>query len=223
MAASPSSRDIDRAAKRLRADLEENGLLLAHDALLPSATRSVAGEPIRGSWWGHPKGTLIYAALQEVAPDIARVKLVGGKSTLVHRRLWPALAAVARARQPWQTKELSKEELELFEAVERAGRVRTDTLGKPAERAARVRRLEARLLVYSETEHTPSGQHVKVLVPFRAWQSQSGILDVDLPAAESALEALTAPVRAWVGERLEGLLPWLPPPAGRRFNRGGRS
>jgi hypothetical protein len=37
MAPSPSPRDIDRAAKRLRADLEEHGLLLAHDSLLPSA------------------------------------------------------------------------------------------------------------------------------------------------------------------------------------------
>jgi hypothetical protein len=219
----PSSRDLDRAAKRLREDLEENGLLLAHDSLLPSATRCVAGEPIRGSWWGHPKGSLIYAALQEVALDIARVKLVCGKSTLVHRRLWPALAAVARSRQPWQTRDLGNDELELFEAVERAGSVRTDTLGKPAQRAALVKGLEVRLLVYSETEHTASGKHVKVLIPFQTWQKQAGISDVDLPEAERALEALTVPVRAWVGDRLEGLLPWLPGAPVRRSKRGGRS
>jgi len=218
----PSSREIQLATNRLRADLDENGLLLAHDSLLPSATYSVAGERIEGSWWGHPKGNLIYEALQQVAPDVARVKLVGGKSTLVHRRLWPALGAVARSGQPWQTDGLRDDELALFENVERSGSVRTDTLGKPARRAALVKRLESRLLVYSETEHTESGKHVKLLIPFRAWQKQAGLSDSELPSIESALDALTAPVRGWVGDRLEGLLPWLPPAPQRRSRRGRR-
>src|SRR5689334_19139778 len=113
MTESPNASEVYRAAKRLRSELEQQGMLLAHDGLLPSATRCVAGVPIRGSWWGHPAGKLIYEALQRVEADIARVKLVAKKSTLVHRRLWPALAAVARARAPWQTAELSRYEQEL--------------------------------------------------------------------------------------------------------------
>ncbi len=66
---------------------------------IPSLAHAIAGEPIRGSWWGHPKGNEIYMLLNEVcdSPDIARCRLVDGKITLVHRRLWPALVKMASA------------------------------------------------------------------------------------------------------------------------------
>jgi len=58
---------------------------------------SSAGEPIRGSWWGHPAGHAIFDALNSLteSPDVVRTRLVNGKVTLVHRRLWPALARLA--------------------------------------------------------------------------------------------------------------------------------
>jgi hypothetical protein len=64
---------------------------------LPNLAHAIAGEPIRGSWWGHPKGNQIYMLLNEVceSPDIVRCRLVDGKITLVHRRLWPALVKMA--------------------------------------------------------------------------------------------------------------------------------
>ena len=64
---------------------------------IPSLAHAIAGEPIRGSWWGHPKGNQIYMLLNEVcdSPDIVRCRLVDGKITLVHRRLWPALVKMA--------------------------------------------------------------------------------------------------------------------------------
>ena len=57
----------------------------------------VAGEPVRGSWWGHPKGHDIFAACQHLLqhPDATTAKLVSGKVTYVHRELWPSLLAVA--------------------------------------------------------------------------------------------------------------------------------
>ena len=66
---------------------------------IPSLAQEIAGEPIRGSWWGHPKGNQIYMLLNEVcdSPDIVRCRLVDGKITLVHRRLWPALVKMASA------------------------------------------------------------------------------------------------------------------------------
>lgn len=224
MTPSASASEIHRAEKRLRAALEEHGLLLAHDVLLPSATRVVSGISIRGSWWGHPSGKLIYEALQRVEADVARVKLVAKKSTLVHRRLWPALAAAARSREAWQTANLTAGERALLALVEREGSVRVDQLAaletqKPAELA---KQLECRLLVFAASEHTETGRHAKTLTPFAAWQTSVGLADAELPTTTSALEALTAPVRTWVGERAAGLLPWLPAPAEPRKRQKAR-
>jgi hypothetical protein len=68
---------------------------------LPTLTEAIAGEPIRGSWWGHPKGKLIFAVLSELheSAEVAACKLVQGKMTLIHRRLWPALLAVAGTKR----------------------------------------------------------------------------------------------------------------------------
>jgi len=64
---------------------------------VPRLSEAIAGEPIRGSWWAHPRGRDIFDALQVLAssPDVLFCKLVDGKQTLVHRRLWPALARCA--------------------------------------------------------------------------------------------------------------------------------
>src|SRR5262245_65698284 len=75
--------------------LIEHGMLLeSARGPLPSVAEMIAGEPIRGSWWGHPAGHAIFDALNTLAesPDVVRTRLVNGKVTLVHRRLWPALA-----------------------------------------------------------------------------------------------------------------------------------
>ena len=79
------------------AALVEHGMMLeAARGPLPSVAQLVAGEPIRGSWWGHPDSHTIYDVLNTVAdsPDVVRTRLVNGRVTLIHRRLWPALARV---------------------------------------------------------------------------------------------------------------------------------
>jgi hypothetical protein len=84
-----------------RAFVAEHGIVLAsaRHAVVPSLAAAVAGEPIRGSWWAHPKSHAIFRALAAVGddPDVVFTKLVDGKLTMVHRRLWPALAALVRA------------------------------------------------------------------------------------------------------------------------------
>jgi len=78
--------------------LIQHGMLLeSAKGPLPNVAELVAGEPIRGSWWGHPRSHAIFAAINHLAesPDVARTRLVNGKVTLVHRRLWPALVRVA--------------------------------------------------------------------------------------------------------------------------------
>jgi len=64
---------------------------------IPNLAQAIAGEPIRGSWWGHPKGNQIYMLLNGVcdSPDVMRCRLHNGKITLVHRRLWPAMVRMA--------------------------------------------------------------------------------------------------------------------------------
>jgi hypothetical protein len=78
----------------LLALLDAEGVLLeSAKGPIPNVAELVAGGPITGSWWGHPAGHQIFAALNCLAdaPDVARMRLVNGKITLVHRRLWPAL------------------------------------------------------------------------------------------------------------------------------------
>src|SRR6267142_785538 len=63
----------------------------------PSLAEAIAGEPIRGSWWSHPKSQEIFAVTRAVrdSEDVLVCRLVKGKVTFVHRRLWPALSRAA--------------------------------------------------------------------------------------------------------------------------------
>jgi hypothetical protein len=63
----------------------------------PSLAEAIAGGPIRGSWWAHPKAHEIYRVAEAVceSPDVLVCKLIDGKITYVHRRLWPALVRLA--------------------------------------------------------------------------------------------------------------------------------
>jgi hypothetical protein len=78
--------------------VEEHGMLLqAATGPIPNLPSLVVGEPVKGSWWGHPEHDEIFRVLNEAADssDVVRLKLVDGKVTLVHRRLWPALVRLA--------------------------------------------------------------------------------------------------------------------------------
>ena len=57
----------------------------------------IAGEPIRGSWWGHPAGKEIYGVLSEleVHPDLVSTRLINTKVTLLHARVWPSVVRVS--------------------------------------------------------------------------------------------------------------------------------
>ena len=65
----------------------------------PNLADAVAGEPIRGSWWGHKKGRAIFRATRTVrdCDQVLVCRLVGGKITYVHRRLWPAIVRLANS------------------------------------------------------------------------------------------------------------------------------
>jgi hypothetical protein len=78
--------------------VKEHGVVLASaKGPVPNLAEAIAGEPIRGSWWSHEKGQAIFRALGELddSPDVLCFRLVDGKITFVHRRLWPALVRLA--------------------------------------------------------------------------------------------------------------------------------
>jgi hypothetical protein len=66
---------------------------------IPNLAEAVVGEPVRGSWWGHKKGRAIFRATRTVrdCDEVLICRLVGGKITYVHRRLWPAIVRLANS------------------------------------------------------------------------------------------------------------------------------
>ena len=65
---------------------------------VPSLAVAIAGGPISGSWWSHPRSHEIFEITRTIrgSEDVLVCRLVKGKVTFVHRRLWPALVRVAK-------------------------------------------------------------------------------------------------------------------------------
>lgn len=86
-------------------------VLVSAKGPVPRLTDAIAGEPVCGNWWGHPKGKLIFNTLEAVvdSPDILVCRLIGDKATLVHRRLWPALARLSKRFTPRQLTQVRQE------------------------------------------------------------------------------------------------------------------
>ena len=72
-------------------------VLMSARGPIPSLAEAIAGEPIRGSWWGHPMSHHMYQVFEAVcdSEQVLVCRLAGGKVTFVHRRLWPALVRLA--------------------------------------------------------------------------------------------------------------------------------
>jgi hypothetical protein len=78
--------------------IQQQGVVLERaNGIVPSLVDAIVGAPVRGSWWGHPEGRRIFALLGAVhdSPDVVRCKLLDGKVTYAHRRVWPALVKLA--------------------------------------------------------------------------------------------------------------------------------
>jgi hypothetical protein len=78
--------------------VEKHGIvLMSARGAVPNLAEAIAGEPIRGSWWGHPKSHHMFRVFEAVCDSgqVLVCRLVGGKVTLVHRRVWPALVRLA--------------------------------------------------------------------------------------------------------------------------------
>ena len=85
--------------------VETHGVVLASaKGPAPRLIDAIAGEPIAGNWWSHPRANEIYRVLSAASDSesVLVCRLVGGKITLVHRRLWPALVRLADRFSPGQ-------------------------------------------------------------------------------------------------------------------------
>jgi hypothetical protein len=85
-------------ARQALAFIRKHGVVLeAAQGPRPSLAEVIAGEPVRGSWWSHPKSHEIFAVTRAIreSDDVLVCRLNKGKITFVHRRMWPALVRVA--------------------------------------------------------------------------------------------------------------------------------
>jgi hypothetical protein len=138
---------------------------------LTQLAAEIAGEPIKGSWWGHRAGKQIFkiATALEASSDVVVAKLIDGRVTFLHRRHAPALIRVVTdpSWREGRVKGLLPSARALLAKVERKGTVRcTD---KPYVRQP----LETRALVHAASEHTDAGHHATVLTSWATWAKRA--------------------------------------------------
>lgn len=165
---------------------------------VPSLVALVVGGPVRGSWWSHPEGKRIYAIASavEVSPDVLAAKLVAGKVTYLHRRLWPALIRVV-TDAGWRaarSARLSADAVALLAAVEARGALDADDAAAVVAGAAALKKartaLDERALILVASEHTERGHHASTLHAWSRWAPPAvarAARGLTLAAAQAAL------------------------------------
>ena len=187
-------------AEAVRWSLEQKIVTLTPTVGLGSVVEAVAGEVIRGGWWGHPSAKEIYAVSEALGahPHIRVTRLIEGRITFVCQDLVPAFLAIVTDpgfRQAARVG-LAGPSAALLAVVEEHGAVSTHAarryLGVGAKALSRARTpLIRRLLVDTTQVHTSVGHHEMLLSVFAAGE-------VPLPSYGAAVAAL----RGVLGEAL---------------------
>ena len=170
-------------------------LLAAKVEGVPSLAHRIIGGPFKGSWWGHPKGKLIFqlASALEDSKEALLCKLVEGKATFVHREVWPTLARVV-LDEGWRGPKLATlgaPAKKLYAQVERDGEVH-------GADAKAIKALEEASLALVVSKHTEKGHHEKVLTAWSAWAKRAKVK----PSKGSVDDALAALARAAHGAKV---------------------
>ncbi len=96
---SVEQRELQVTPRQAVAFVRKHGVVLESAAgPVPSLAVAIAGGSIRGSWWSHPRSHEIFELTQTIRKreDVLVCRLINGKVTFVHRRLWPALVRAAK-------------------------------------------------------------------------------------------------------------------------------
>lgn len=156
--------------------------MLSSDQALPSLPSLVVERDVRGSWWADPEASLIYESARRLAahPDVIQVVLVSAKLTYLHKRLAPALQAVALDQAEWKFEGISPHARAIWERLQQEPRLYADEPGLPTTDARQngrlMRELEARLLCAGGNVHTPRGSHAKYAVRWDQWMAERKLL-----------------------------------------------
>jgi hypothetical protein len=209
------------------AALERRGLMLVHDRAFPSLTGLAIGEPVSGSWWAHPLSNDVYMIGQrlEHCADVVMTKLVSGKETYLHRRLWPQLVAIGMAREDWQLEGLPASARDLLAEVDRCESVRMDQFRGSVSRKQSnddARLLAVRILAFADDVHTNSGAHARRLENWRNWANRHKLSLETLPDAAAARRQFENIVMAANAEcSADAFLPWQRKRRNTRASAGG--
>ncbi len=208
--------EISRHARRVATALQRHGLLLLTDRAAPSVASLVAGGPVSGSWWAHDKGDLIYHVTLGIdEADALCCKLVDGKVTYVHRRLWSELLAVATSREAWQLDGLPTRARRVLDRVDAGESVRSDEIlakveGKAGRAAIKkaLGELERRVLCHVDQIHTDAGSHARVLLGWKRFTRAVGYRRRRLAASTGRRRIAEALVAACGADEAASRLPW---------------
>jgi hypothetical protein len=216
---------------RVLSQLKKFGLLLESDPRLPSVATIITGSPLHSSWWSHPLAHTIFHVNGQLDdhPDVLVTKLIAGKVTWVHRKLWPEILAIGAARERWQTEALSPSAQALLEMVDATGSLRTDNftdkLGRPGSTTGSMpiptsrskklkpgdaaRELERKLLVHAAQVHTESGAHAKFLETWEHWTKRMGFRGaaISVNEAKQKMEARLGKLNT--ESKATAQLPWI--------------
>lgn len=210
-----SNEEVSKLLHVAMESLRRCGFLLNQDLRFPNLVSIIAGRPVHGSWWGHPKAKLIFQVAGRLAidSDVLLTKLVSGKETYVHRNQWPDFLALATSKDSWQFDGLTNFAHFLLNSVESRGELKTHEFAREAHVDVKslgvaARDLERRLLVYGDDIHTPRGFHAKLLRSWKRWMIVGGFRLTGVNAQE-AMRSLDTRVEVMNTEfGAKGTLPW---------------
>jgi len=176
-----------------------------------SLVGEIAGGPVRGSWWGHPKGSLMFdlANVLHDSRDVVAARLLEGKVTFIHKSLWPALVRVVSDGE-WRQSSLRRFgslEKRILSAVEAKGRVEADRLtaakGDRKLFKKAIDRLAGGMALLTANVHTEKGSHAMILTSWSEWATAPTRAAARRLEFDKALETL----RSACGGALYGLSP----------------
>ena len=196
--------------QRIFRALKSLGFLLESDPKLPSVATMITGGPLRGSWWAHPLGQEIFQVNERLDDhkDVLIMKLISGKVTFVHRKVWSQVFAIGTAREAWQLKKLPAEAEALLKQIDDSGSLTTANVLKSLKWTMKLgdvaRELEKRLLVVGTQFHSASGAHEKRLETWEHWAQRVKFVPASVSVAmaktnlEDRLQALNLEFNAKV-------------------------